>query len=189
MKRILVIAMVVLSGTVFGTPDNTFDVNFDTESKNTISVSLKKERNDRVTIQVLTADRFMTIHKETIKGETEFKKRYDFSSLKDDNYIISVSNGVYVYEKTIRIDEDGITEDFGASILNEENGIIEVNLYKDISKISNIKILNESNVAVYETGRVWKRGYKFDIRALPSGRYRLEVIAPEITIAKSVDKI
>lgn len=189
MRKILVIAMVAFSSIVFGADrGNEFDVDFSTINQSSISVSLKKEFKDKVTIKVLSADRRLTIHAETIKKTTEFKKRYDFSSLKNDNYIISVSNGYYVYEKTIKIDEAGITEKFGASIRGVEEGKIEVKLFKDISKIKTIKLIDEEGVVLFQTGRVRKRAYQFDISQLPRGYYNLEVVSSETTVSKQIQK-
>ena len=189
MKKFLVIVMVAASSIVFGADrGNEFDVDFNTIDQTSISVSLKKELKDKVTIKVLSANRRLTIHAETIKKTTEFKKRYDFSSLKEDNYIISVSNGYYVYEKSIRIDENGITERFGASIRGEEEGKVEVRLFKDISKIKTIQLIDGEGNTVFQTGRVRKRGYQFDISRLPRGLYSLEVVSAETTVSKQIDK-
>ena len=106
MKKILVIVLVAFSGIVFGTDlGNKFDVDFNTIGETSVSVSLKKELKDKITIKVLSADRNLVFHSETIKKQTEFKKQYDFASLSHDDYIISVSNGSYVFEKTIKIDD------------------------------------------------------------------------------------
>jgi len=189
MKRILTIILVVFSGIVFGgNPDKTFEVDFSTSSIEAVKLSLRKDIKDRVTIEVLSSDRTQLIHREIVKKQEEFVKQYDFSSMKDDVYIISVTNGSYVYEKTLRIDENGIREEFGAAIRTKDNSSIEVQLDKDISKIRNITISDDQGEVIFQTGRVRKRGFDFDITALPKGFYTLAVNTPEAVVTKSIIK-
>ena len=71
MKKYLVIAMVMVSSIVFAADTaNKFEVDFSTINGSSLSVSLTKELKDKVTIKVLTSDRQLVLHTETIKNQT-----------------------------------------------------------------------------------------------------------------------
>ena len=142
--------------------ESVFKVMYQGDEKSTVKISIKNDQGE-------------LIFKELIKDTDGFTRPYNFSSLPQGNYSVTIDNGVSVRTEIISHEEVNSKKSVRISAVDTERNKVALTVYSLRKGEVIIKVLNEAKETVFEESQFVQGGFGRLYNLKDLAHYTIEV--------------
>ncbi|MEM9675294.1 MAG: hypothetical protein AAF992_22070 [Bacteroidota bacterium] len=129
------------------------------------------------------------LHREVLKGEDAYMKKYDFSSLPTGEYVVEVRTNAGVTEETFSLNEGQTQAVYFKPAIKVEPQKVSVVFQNRINSPVSLKLFDERGRVLYEEQVASQEKFAkgLDLSRLNGGQYSLSILGDNYVYTRSID--
>ncbi len=129
------------------------------------------------------------LHREVLKGEDAYMKKYDFSSLPTGEYVVEVRTSAGVTEETFSLNEGQTQAVYFKPAIKVEPQKVSVVFQNRINSPVSLKLFDERGRVLYEEQVASQEKFAkgLDLSKLNGGQYSLSILGDNYVYTRSID--